>query len=192
MFLINILLVDDHALFAKSLAIALEEYAEIEHFIIAQETDDLPDLATRENIDIVLMDIHLGKSSKNDGLMIARSLLKAIPHLKIIMLTGYDLPVYRHEAKKAGVSGFLNKNINPDKLFDSILAVYQGRSCFPAEEKEPVIEDLTRTEKSILQLIAIGKKRKDIAKELYISERTLSNHSPLLSICSISGSCTSC
>lgn len=98
----------------------LEEYAEIEHFFIAQETDDLPDLVTRENIDIVLMDIHLGKSSKNDGLMIARSLLKSIPHLKIIMLTGYDLPVYRHEAKKAGVSGFLNKNINPDKLFISV------------------------------------------------------------------------
>lgn len=79
----------------------LEEYAEIEHFILAQETDDLPDLVTRESIDIVLMDIHLGKSSKNDGLMIACSLLKAIPHLKIIMLTGYDLPVYRHEAKKS-------------------------------------------------------------------------------------------
>ena len=56
----------------------LEEYAEIEHFFIAQETDDLPDLVTRENIDIVLMDIHLGKSSKNDGLMIACSLLKSM------------------------------------------------------------------------------------------------------------------
>lgn len=176
MFLINILLVDDHALFAKSLAIALEEYSEIEHFIITQETESLADLVLRERIDIVLMDINLGKLSENDGLTLARRLLKVIPDLKIIILTGYDLPVYRHEAKKSGISGFLNKNINPDKLLDSILSVYQGRSYFPPDENEPVIEELTNTEKQILQLISSGKKRKDIAKELYISERTLSNH----------------
>ena len=135
MFLINILLVDDHALFAKSLAIALEEYSEIEHFIITQETESLADLVLRERIDIVLMDINLGKLSENDGLTLARRLLKVIPDLKIIILTGYDLPVYRHEAKKSGISGFLNKNINPDKLLDSILSVYHGRSCFPPDEK---------------------------------------------------------
>ncbi len=170
------MLVDDHALFARSLAIALEEYPEIEHFVIRQETGNLPDMVIRENIDIVLMDINLGKSDENDGLSTARSLLKAVPHLKIIMLTGYDLPVYRHEAKKAGVFGFLNKSITPDKLFDSILAVFQGHSCFPCDENGPVIEDLTSAEKNILRMIAAGKKRKDIAGELYISERTLSNH----------------
>ena len=76
------MLVDDHALFAKSLAIALEEYSEIEHFIITQETEGLSDLVLREHIDIVLMDINLGKLSENDGLTLARRLLKAIPDLK--------------------------------------------------------------------------------------------------------------
>ena len=109
MFLINILLVDDHALFAKSLAIALEEYSEIEHFIITQETESLADLVLRERIDIVLMDINLRKLSENDGLTLARRLLKTIPDLKIIILTGYDLPVYRHEAKNPAYLDFLTK-----------------------------------------------------------------------------------
>lgn len=74
------MLVDDHALFAKSLAIALEEYSEIEHFIITQETEGLSDLVLREHIDIVLMDINLGKLSGNDGLTLARRLLLIESH----------------------------------------------------------------------------------------------------------------
>ena len=57
----------------------------------------------------VLMDINLGKLSENDGLTLARRLLKVIPDLKIIILTGYDLPVYRHEAKNPEYPDFLTK-----------------------------------------------------------------------------------
>ena len=52
------------------------------------------------------MDINLGKLSENDGLTLARRLLKVIPDLKIIILTGYDLPVYRHEAKNPAYPDF--------------------------------------------------------------------------------------
>lgn len=173
---INILLVDDHALFAASLAIALEEYAEIKNFYTTQKIDSLSELVIEKEIDIVLMDINLGKLNQNDGLTVADHLQKAVPHVKIIILTGYDLPVYKYEAKKIGISGFLNKNINPGKLLDSLIAVYQGHTCFPADHSESVIEELTGMEKNILQLLSCGKKRKEIARELYISERTLSNH----------------
>lgn len=172
---INILLVDDHVLFAKSLAIALEEYEEIEVFYSAAcFTELLKEIKCRK-IDIVLLDINLGNLSPDDGLDVARMLKKEIPDLKIIMLTGYNLPVYRHEAKRMGVSGFLNKNISPEHLVDSLLAVYQNHTCFPAEEGM-IIEELTSMEKKILSMVCSGKKRKEIAGELYISERTLSNH----------------
>lgn len=80
--------------------------------------------------------------------------------VKIIVLTGYDLPVYRHEAKKIGISGFLNKNISPDDLISSLIRVSRGNTCFPSESSEIVIEDLTSMEKKILQLISSGKKTK--------------------------------
>ena len=176
MFLINILLVDDHELFSKSLAIALEEYDEIQNFYTTQDLSSLPEQVCNKKIDIVLMDINLGKLTEQDGLTVALRLQKTIPSLKIIMLTGYDLPVYKYEAKKMGVAGFLNKNINPDELVASLLCVYHGHSCFQSEKQDIVIEELTSVEKQILQLIATGKKRKEIAGQLYISERTLSNH----------------
>lgn len=176
MFLINILLVDDHVLFAKSLAIALEEYNEIEQLYSTQDITNLDTLVSEKSIDLVLMDINLGNLSDADGLEVAANLLKSNPAIKIIILTGYDLPVYRHEARKIGVCGFLNKNIGPDDLIASLLHVSHGKTCFPNEPNEIIIENLTSMEKKILQLISTGKKRKNIADELYMSERTLSNH----------------
>ncbi len=176
MILINILLVDDHTLFAKSLSIALDEYPEIKHFHVTQDIQGIETLVCEKEIDIILMDIHLGDLSDTDGLEIASGLLKSCPAVRIIILTGYDLPVYRHEAKKAGICGFLNKNISPDDLVSSLIHVSHGGTCFPSENKKIIIEDLTSMEKKILQLISDGKKRKCVAEELYISERTLSNH----------------
>ena len=176
MFLINILLVDDHTLFAKSLSVALDEYNEIEHFYSTQDIQGIGQMVCDKNIDIILMDINLGNLSDTDGLEIASNLLKSSPMVKIIILTGYDLPVYRHEAKKIGISGFLNKNISPDDLISSLIHVSRGNTCFPSESNEIMIEDLTSMEKKILQLISSGKKRKCVADELYMSERTLSNH----------------
>ena len=124
--LINILLVDDHILFAKSLAIAFEEYEEIENFYTTQEIQSLEETIRQKNIDIVLMDINLGTLTDNDGLNIAGNLIKDLPALKIIILTGYDLPVYKYEAQKLNISGFLNKNISPDKLFEALMKVHQG------------------------------------------------------------------
>lgn len=176
MILINILLVDDHLLFAKSLSVALDEYDEIEHFYSTQDMKGIDRVIWEKGIDIVLMDINLGHLSHEDGLEIASDLLKSYPALKIIVLTGYDLPVYRHQAKKIGISGFLNKNISPDDLISSLIRVAHGSTCFPSENSKIIIEDLTSMEKKILQLIGSGKKRKCVAEELFISERTLSNH----------------
>ena len=176
MILINILLVDDHMLFAKSLSVALDEYNEIEHFHSTQDIKDIERIVRDKNIDIILMDINLRNLSDTDGLETASNLLKSNPALKIIILTGYDLPVYRHEARKIGVYGFLNKNISPDDLLASLIRVSHGNTCVPSESSQMPIEDLTSMERKILQLISSGKKRKCVADELYMSERTLSNH----------------
>ncbi|MCM1121550.1 MAG: response regulator transcription factor [Eubacterium sp.] len=176
MFPINILLVDDHKLFAKSLSVALDEYPEIERLYVARDIRDIGQILSDKNIDIILMDIHLGSFSDVDGLEIAADLHRKNPTVRIVILTGYDLPVYRHEARKIGISGFLSKNINPDDLIAALIHISHGNTCFPSDADDMVIEDLTSMEKKILHLISSGKKRKSIAAELYMSERTLSNH----------------
>lgn len=163
-------------LFAKSLSVALDEYNEIEHFYSTQNIKGIEKMVCDKNIDIILMDINLSNLGDTDGLEIASNLLMSNPALKIIILTGYDLPVYRHEAKKIGICGFLNKNISPNDLLSSLIHVFHGNTCFPCESSQMLIEDLTSMERKILQLISSGKKRKCVADELHMSERTLSNH----------------
>ena len=146
MLLINILLVDDHVLFSKSLEIALSDYPEIEAFKSINDISLLDKFIEEDAPDILL----------------------------IVILSGYNLSVYRNEAKKIGAKGFINKNTEPETLIDFLSQIMQGKFIFNGSV--PFLEELTDCEKQILQLIANGRKRKEIAGTLYISERTLSNH----------------
>ena len=174
MFLINILLVDDHALFSKSLEIALSDYPEIETFESINDISLLDKFIKTNPPDILLMDINLKNITSEDGLELAKQILYHHPEQKIVILSGYDLPVYRSEAKKIGAKGFINKNIEPETLISLLSQIAQGKIIFNREIL--FLEELTDCEKQILQLIASGLKRKKIASTLYISERTLSNH----------------
>lgn len=170
----RIILIDDHALFAKSLEIALEGTPEIERFQSVSDVAQAVSVIERERPDIILMDIHLNSSGSEDGILLAKKILHEIPEANIVMLTGYDLPVYRYEAQKIGAKGFLNKHMDPDEVVQALLDIQNGLLHFPASIE--FIETLTDSEKQILQLICDGYKRKDIAGILHISERTVSNH----------------
>ena len=174
MFLINILLVDDHALFSKSLEIALSDYPEITSFESILDISLLDSLLETNRPDVLLMDINLKNITSEDGLELAKQLLSRHPEQKIVILSGYDLPVYRREAEKIGAKGFISKNTEPEKLVSFLSKIVQGAVIFDRET--PFIEELTDSEKQILRLTADGMKRKEIAAALYISERTLSNH----------------
>ena len=109
MLLINILLVDDHVLFSKSLEIALSDYPEIKNFKRINDISLLDKFIEEDAPDILLMDINLKNITSEDGLELAKRILHCHPEQKIVILSGYDLPVYRNEAKKIGVKGFINK-----------------------------------------------------------------------------------
>lgn len=174
MFLINILLVDDHILFAKSLEIALSDYSEVESFDSISDISQLNIIIESKKTDIILMDINLKNIASEDGLELTKQLLCRSPEQKVVILSGYDLPIYRREAEKIGARGFINKNTEPEKLVSFLSKIAKGAVIFNRDI--PFLEELTDCEKQILQFIANGMKRKEIASILYISERTLSNH----------------
>jgi len=174
MFLINILLVDDHALFSKSLEIALSDYPGITSFESIRDISRLDSFIDTNRPDILLMDINLKNITSEDGLELAKQLLCQYPEQKIVILSGYDLPVYHSEAEKIGAKGFINKNVEPEKLVSFLTQIAQGKTIF--DHKSQFLEGLTDSEKQILRLMADGMKRKEIADALYISKRTLSNH----------------
>lgn len=88
--------------------------------------------------------------------------------------TNYNLPVYRKEAKRIGARGFISKDVEPDELLHILLTIKNGATHFPREEV--FIEELTDGERKVLELVASGVRRREIAEQLFISERTVSNH----------------
>lgn len=170
----NILLIDDHALFSKSLEIAFQDYNEIKSFYSLQDITQVTSTVQKKQPDIILIDINLSNISNEDGLILAKAILTNFPDNKIVMLTGYDLPVYRYEAKRIGAKGFINKNIMPDSLLKILIDINNGKTYFSANVRH--VEELTEKEKQILQLLCYPYKRSDISNMLHISERTVSNH----------------
>lgn len=170
----KVLLVDDHMLFAKSLEIALEGNSLIESLTSIQDTGNILEDICRLNPDIILMDINLNQRNNEDGLSLSRRILKEFPQQKLVMLSGYDLPVYRRESCKIGAKGFISKAVSPEELLHILALISKGHTYFL--NTDSFMEELTLSEKEVLQMLAEGWKRKDIANRLFLSERTVSNH----------------
>ena len=77
--------------------------------------------------------------------MLTQHLLERFPDQKIVILSGYNLPVYRKEAKRIGARGFISKDVEPDELLHILLTIKNGATHFPREEV--FIEELTGREK---------------------------------------------
>ncbi len=170
----KILLIDDHSLLAKSLEIVLSDFTEIDEFLSISNLSVIMSTIKSMQPDIILMDIHLKSIGDTDGLLLSKNILEKFPNQIIIMLSGYDLPVYINESKKLGAKGFINKSVEPSTLIDILVKVYNGDSYF-INDVEGLVE-LTISEKKVLQLLVRGIKRKEIARQLFTSERTVSNH----------------
>ena len=168
------LLIDEHKLFSKSLAIVLSDFPDIEEFSSTNDVDHIAEIVEKSQPDILLVDINLGHSVQEDGLFLTKRLLGRFPEQKIVILSGYDLPAYRREAQKIGAKGFVNKEVEPEELFQILCSIQSGMTHFLSENV--MLEDLTVSEKQVLRMIADGHRRKEIAMQLHLSERTVSNH----------------
>ena len=170
----KVLLIDDHTLFSKSLAIVLSDFPDIEEFSSTNDVDHIAEIVEKSQPDILLVDINLGHSVQEDGLFLTKRLLGRFPEQKIVILSGYDLPAYRREAQKIGAKGFVNKEVEPEELFQILCSIQSGMTHFLSENV--MLEDLTVSEKQVLRMIAGGHRRKEVAMQLHLSERTVSNH----------------
>lgn len=170
--MLRIVVFDDHTLFGQSIVKLLKEYLGVDVFFSNTEKELLRYLNEYE-IDILLLDINLKDKSAKDGLQLMKELLPSYQQLKVIILSSYDLPIYRKTAFEYGAKAFLNKSIEADKLIEKIKKVYKSQSEIYFEVPQEI---LTNREIEVIRELACGKKRETIAEELYISESTLYNH----------------
>lgn len=167
----KIILLDDHKLFGQSIKMLLEEQADDISCAYVSDAQKFLKMIRKEIYDIFLIDINL-KDDKT-GLDLIKDLIEDNPKQKIIVLTSYDLDNYKDMAFKLGVKDFINKSVEIEELLERIINVYKGK--FKKIYKY-IADPLTKREIEVLEELIKGSSKKDIAKKLFISERTLYNH----------------
>ena len=186
---VKVLIADDHALIREGLCKILNMQETIEVIGEAENGDQAVDLALKCNPDVVLMDINMPGSN---GIEATRSIKNLRPEIGVIALTIHDQEDYLFELIKAGVSGYVLKDISPDLLVQTIIGVSRGESFIHSTMTSKIFSEfnrlssmshrntnsqgLTRREFDVLSLVAKGDNNRSIAKKLYISEKTVKNH----------------
>lgn len=166
----KIILLDDHKIFGESLKMLLEEQEDIS-CVYASKIQEFLELIKEETYDIFLIDINL--KDDETGLDLIKDLIEDNPKQRIIVLTSYDLDNYKDMAFKLGVKDFINKSVEIHELLERIINVYKGN--YKKIDKH-ITDPLTKREIEVLEELIKGSSKKDIARKLFISERTLYNH----------------
>jgi two-component system response regulator DevR len=185
---LRILLVDDHELVRMGLKTLLDRYPQFEVVGEAGNAQDAYDLAMYCNPDIVVMDIRL--PGKN-GIEVTREIARDNPDVRIIMLTSYADDDMLFDAIEAGASGYVLKQIGGEDLVRALETVGRGDSMLdPAvtqrifqhvresnrRAEDETFASLTDQELNILSLITEGLTNKEIAAQIFLSEKTVRNY----------------
>lgn len=198
----RVMLVDDQELIRTGFSMVLA--AESDIAVVAEASDGGEALewiaAHPHDVDVILMDVRM--PGKN-GIDTTKEVTDRFPHIKVLVLTTFDLDEYAILAVQAGASGFLLKDARPTELVDAISRVYQGDAVMapsmtkrmvervlahhaptsPADEKAPraladipELQSLTEREREVLQCIADGLNNAEIASRMFLTESTVKTH----------------
>ena len=183
--MIRIIIADDHAVVRKGLKQIFDETLDLTVTDEASSGNELLDKIKINDYDVVILDISMpGK----DGLDTLKELKGIKPNLPVLIFTIYPEEQYAVRVLKAGASGYINKESEPELLIEAIRKVSQGRkyiSPYLAEilaynlqsgGEAPLHEHLSDREYQVMCMIASGKTATDIAKELSLSINTISTY----------------
>ena len=146
-----------------------------------------PNPAVNEHSDSLLS--LLLKMPNLDGVEATRRIVAEHPEIKILILTTFDADTFVLQALRAGASGYVLKDSQPEAIVSSVLAVLSGERVMASVVANRVLDmltgattpkdfynGLTAREIEILKLMATGQANKQIARRLEISEKTVRNH----------------
>lgn len=186
---IRVLIADDHKIVRQGIRKLLEAEPDLE--VVGEACDGRESIKEVQQLkpDLVLMDIAM---SNLNGLEATRQIKKALPKVKVLILTMHKNEEYVLQSLQAGASGYLLKDAAAEDLVSAIRSVHKVDSFLsPAVSKTvikaylsksktnrppSVFEVLTDREREVLQLIAEGHTNQKIADTLFISVKTIEAH----------------
>jgi NarL family two-component system response regulator LiaR len=180
---IRVLIVDDHNMVRKGLRTLLEEFDDVEVIAEAADGEMAIDLARAQCPDVVLMDMVMPRMNGVDATVNIR---RHCPNTQIVALTSFSDEDNVQAALKAGVVGYLMKNVSGDELASAIRRAHAGQSTLAPEAAQVLIRattrppalghDLTERELEVLALMIEGLNNREIGEQLVISSSTVKNH----------------
>ncbi|WP_200837537.1 response regulator [Ruania rhizosphaerae] len=195
--MISVLLVDDQSLLRMGFSMVLD--AEEDLTVVGEAADGAVGarMARELKPDVVLMDVRMPGTN---GIDATEQIVAERPDTRVIILTTFDLDEYAFAGLRAGASGFLLKDTDPEELVAAIRTVYAGDAVvspritrrmlemfapsLPSAPAPPSAGDvlpdrapgLTEREHEVLLAIAEGLSNSEIATRLYVSEATVKTH----------------
>ncbi|MCX2922400.1 response regulator [Streptomyces sp. NEAU-W12] len=189
--MIRVLVVDDQQMVRQGFTVLLNTQPDIE--VIGQAVDGLDAVAQVADLtpDVVLMDIRMPELG---GIEATRRVTAATSHVRVLVLTTFDLDEYVYEALRAGASGFLLKDASSDQLAHAVRVVAAGDALLapgitrrliaefarledrPRSPLRERVAGLTERETEVLGLIAQGLSNAEIALRLVVAEQTVKTH----------------
>lgn len=185
---IKVFLVDDHQIMIDGIKALLSDS---DRYEVSGETTSSRialETITTTPPDILITDIEMPELS---GVELTRAAIEQFPELKVLALSMHGENAIITEMLDAGVSGYVLKNTGKEELISALDTIYRGNRFFSQEVAAEMIANinkiaktkaaekkanLTPREREILKLIAAEKSNKEIAQDLFISERTVETH----------------
>ena len=185
---LRLLIVDDHEVVRQGLVALLDRRESFQVVAEAGTVAEAIEQARRHQPDIVVMDLRLPDGS---GIEACREIRGELPATRVVMLTSYPDEEAVLSAIVAGASGYLLKQTRARDLVAALETVGRGESLLDPAVTEKVLErvrrlatgnqpdelsQLTAQEQRILLLVAEGKTNKEIAGEVFLSDKTVKNY----------------
>jgi two-component system, NarL family, response regulator DevR len=185
---LRLLLVDDHEVVRQGLAALLARRPAFQVVAEAGTVAEAVAAARRFRPDVVIMDVRLPDGT---GIEACRDIRAEVPETRVVMLTSYPDEEAVLAAIMAGASGYLLKQIRGRDLVEALEAIGRGDSLLDPAVTERVLErvrrvaagegrdelaELTHQERKILMLVAEGKTNREIAAEVFLSDKTVKNY----------------
>ncbi|MFC7463888.1 response regulator [Brachybacterium sp. GCM10030252] len=190
---LRIALVDDQPLVRAGFAMVIDSQQDMEVVVQAADGAAAVDQLRARTVDVVLMDVRMPRM---DGIEATEKILAQAPEgraPRVVVLTTFDLDEYVVAAIRAGASGFLLKDAQPEDLLGAIRTVHRGDAVIapsatrrllarvvaapePQQKDTSVLDELTDREREVLTLMGRGFSNQEIAAELFVAEATVKTH----------------
>lgn len=177
--MIRLLLADDHPLTRSGIAAYLEKEQDMTLVGEAGDGEEAWEKIRELKPHVALLDIRM---PKDDGVAVARKIKEARLPVVSLMLTSYDAQQYVVASLRAGAKGYVLKTATPEELTRAIRVVAGGGIYLDSEVSRSMEgsdftpEPLSVREREVLLLAAKGHSSKEVAQELFISDRTVQTH----------------